>query len=281
MPTSNHFRIISELVGISMATARIKYLIAKEPKRDYQMRPQLHLILQSNTGSVKSTILREISEAFNPFLDVNTNITMPSVVGTIDTKDKRIVPPVTWDCRNSTLLLDEFKYTEKSELIAAMLQLLEGQQYTRRLGIFMFPIKKEDGDLFFKAKNGKIQIKTRFNMVMATMRSLDRAKSIDLQAFVNRTLLYPFRLTREELKEVAQGKHVLDIKKYDVPEKVIIEKNIYAKILKEVDKSNVPETDYLRAIGDCCRIYAVTKNPKLYRWAITIHSKEYKNTLRK
>ncbi len=271
MMPPNHFKIISDLVSLSMATAKIKKLTLHEPKRDICIRPQLHVILQSRFGSCKSTILSEIAKSYEPALNIYTNLTMPSLTGTIDSQTKQIIPPVSWDARNSTLLLDEFKYKEKSDLIDALLMILENQAYGRRFGLFSMSSNKKDGDLYFRVKRGEIMMKTRFNMILATMRALNRTRDIPLQALVSRGVLYHFTLTRKELNKIARGEKILSITLHDVKEEIEINKHVYMKIVRFVDKSGVSDSHYLRCINDCCRSYAVLNDFKMMKLITTLH----------
>lgn len=259
-----HLKKISELISLSMGSANIQTIVVDEPKRKFKLRPQIHVILEGNIGSAKSALLGEVAEKCNESKDerdhisVQTNLTFPSVVGTIDSQTKQIIPPVTWDIRNSTLLIDEFKWTGKGELIDAMLQMLESQVYTRRFGLFSVGKSDVDGDLFFKVSNGQIKIKTRFNMILATMRNLDTQRDIALRAMASRCLRYRFTLSKKELAKIACGEELIDLKKYAPKEHIEISRKTYMHILKIVKRSSVDESHFLRLIGDLCRLWAVT-----------------------
>lgn len=286
MPKTGHFKTISILTNLSKASCDIKHLKFMEPKKVFIARPQIHIGLQSEIGSVKSTLLDEIKDRYwHNKIEKNTGLTFASVVGTIDNMTKQIIPPVTWDCRNKHLLVDEFKWSDKGELINALLQLLEGQEYTRRFGLFSSDSKLKDKDLYFTVKAGEIKLRTRFSMIFATMHNLKQSTDIMLRALKSRLLLYAFKLSRKELQTIAEGAEILEPMEYDPPESITIPKDIYKKILRIVNNANIHSDDYLRTVGDCCRVYAVSSyhkdkekpdrmNTNLMKLVLDLHRKE-------
>jgi hypothetical protein len=56
------------------------------------------------------------------------------------------------------------------------------QTYARKLGVFSSTINLQDGDLYLRQENGQIEMKTRFALVLATMRDFKRISSQEFKA---------------------------------------------------------------------------------------------------
>lgn len=230
-------------------------MVIKEPKAEVVIRPQLHVILLAEIGAVKSTMLAEVGKRYKimPY----TNITKAALVGTIDRKTLQIIPAGAWDVKNKPFLIDEFKITDKGDTLDALLQLTENQYYKRKIGTFSSDLHLKSGDLFFKVNKGTIEVKTRFNCIIASMKWLEYSRMQDIQALLSRCVPYRFEPSMELLKKVAEGEKLYEYEKF-VPKTnndTIITSD-YLQIKDFVDNKNVDKQIYLRAIGDCVRAFA-------------------------
>lgn len=268
-----HAKEISTLINLALASAKLKNLTVYEKHQIFKIRPQIHIILQSATGSGKSTILNQVAERVNLKQSVYTNLTFASFVGTIDEQTKLYVPGAAWDSRNSLLLIDEWDNQSKHQLMNALLQLLENGKFARRLGRTCFSGKLKDGDLFVKpSKDGIIDIRSRFSLILATMHNIWSSPSLTLNALTNRCIPYRFKLSMKELDMIANGQQLF---KYEnlLSDKCNgeIEVNVYNRIRKLCYPLCNEET-YLRTIGEICRIYNITHkwNERLFKWIIAL-----------
>jgi len=153
---------------------------------------------------------------------------------------------------------------------------LENQEYVRRFGLFSMASEDKDGDLYFKVSNGQIKIKTRFNLILATMRNFATSQDIGIKALCSRCLRYRFSLNKKELTKIALGENIINLTKYNPDETTTISLYTYKKIISIVKKSGIHETHFLRSINDMCRIFAVTGklDNKLMKFGISLHLKE-------
>jgi hypothetical protein len=260
-PAKEHLENISHLLSVAIGSAKIRKLTLHQRKGPKQIRAQMHVILRAPTGAVKSTILSAVAKHEDrPVLD---EITRPGLVGTVDQRVMQLIPGAAWEYRNGLLLFDEFRFRRQSDDWVVFLKLLEDQTYTRKLGVFSSTIKLEDGDLYLRQENGQIEMKTRFAVVLATMRDFRRVSSQEFKAFVNRCIPYEYDFTLDELADIAMGADVINIKEYDLDEEVEINRHTYFEIAEFVRKCmSICDTatvrqNYLRTVGDLCRIHAV------------------------
>ena len=81
---------VSKLVSITSASAKIQTLEVCQGKSLRPHRAQLNLILRSEPGSFKSTILREVGQLYDvlPY----SNVTYAAMIGTIDPNSKDLIP---------------------------------------------------------------------------------------------------------------------------------------------------------------------------------------------
>jgi hypothetical protein len=262
-----HLANISHLASLAIGSAKIRKLTLHQEKGSKQIRPQIHVILRAPTGSLKSTVLAAIAKhEGRPVLD---EITRPGLVGTVDHRTMQVIPGAAWVYRNGLLLLDEFRLKRQSDDWIVFLKLLEDQTYTRKIGVFSSTVNLQDGDLYLRQENGQIEMKTRFAAVVATMRNFKRVSSQEFKAFVNRCITYEYNPTLDELENIAKGADLIKIKEHNPDQEVEINKSTYLRIIRFVhDHVCVSDTatareNYLRIVGDLCRIHAVEHNMSL------------------
>ncbi|MFC1506515.1 hypothetical protein ACFLQ6_05520 [Thermoproteota archaeon] len=252
---------INRLINISCASVKIESLTIKQKHRDLNLRPQLHIILQSGPGSLKSTILEEIGVKHN--VTSYSYVSYAAMIGTIDPSTGDSLPGLVWMTRNKPLLLDEFKTGERGDTgsLDVLLGVLESGRYKRKVGQRTRPFNKEDGELYYRVKDGEIEVKTRFPCIIATMKNLDMSRSIKYPALTQRCIPIRFNLSENEIDDILQGKQFYKHQEFKVKNEVTISRKDYDKILEIARKirSNNPDFQnvYARAVGDICRITAI------------------------
>lgn len=253
--------LINRLINISCASAAINSITVREHYRNQAIRPQLHLLLQSGPGSLKSTILEEVGTKHN--VTPYSYVTYAAMIGTIDPISADLIPGLVWQTRRKPLLLDEFRTGERGDTgsIDVLLGVLESGRYKRKVGQRTRPFNEEDGDLYYRVKDGEIEVKTRFPCIIATMKNLDKAHSEKYEALGQRCIPIRFTFAPEELDEILQGKPFYKYHKHDVKSEVTISEHDYRQILEITKKfrSSNPSFQqvFARAVGDLCRITAV------------------------
>jgi hypothetical protein len=263
--------VLRVLINICANSLKIKKLVVEEPCRRFNMRPQLHLFISSPYGEFKSTLLNEISNAYPSKL--YTNLTFPSLIGSIDRDTKQIMPAAAWECRNKIMLLDEYMATRPSLVSEALLQLLESQYYSRKVAMYSANKEEVEGDLYFRVRDGNIEVKTRFSCIIATMKNIRKAREYGFKALLSRCVPIRYELTKDEIEQVLDGKLLFKKEEYDVEEDVVISTSDYMKI-REILNRHIEERGikgveevYARAVGDCCRAFAVLQkhDEQLYK----------------
>jgi hypothetical protein len=266
-----HLLNMSKLVSLSVASVKIEKLTIEEFRGPVTIRPQMHLLLRAPTGAMKSTILNAIQKQTSTPKRPNeiiSEVTRAGLVGSIDGKTMQLVEGAAWNCRNNILLLDEFRFNRRSDDWNIFLQLLEDQHYSRKLGIFSADKELIEGDLHLKLKGGQISLKTRFACIIATMKRFQHSTSEEFKAFVNRCVPYEYDLEIDEIDKIISGELDFSFKELKPESEVVISKGDYTRIRKMVKVTIKESTDnvftqkqnFARAVGDICRIHAITDN---------------------
>lgn len=271
--------ILSDFVNLALASSKIKNIKIEQKNQIYHLRPNINLFIYGSIGSSKSTLLNEIALKTGckyPY----TDLSFPALIGSIDKMTRQLIIGASWECKNSLLLLDEFDFSRRNkDDIRALLQLIEGGRYNRKLASFSAPQEEIDDDLFYKFENGEFNIKTRFSLILATMKYPYTSQSKELQALVSRSICIPFYPTKEELKKIAEGYPIFNYKNKESNNKEItINNEDYNKILDYID-DKTDETNFLRILGDCLRIFALEQkhNFKLYDLVVYFGTKSFQS----
>lgn len=219
------------------------------------------MLLQGGPGSLKSTILEEIAakHGVTPY----SYVTYAAMIGTIDPVTGDLIPGLVWQTRRKPLLLDEFRTGERGDTgaIDVLLGALESGLYKRKVGQRSRPLSEDDGDLYYRVKDGDIEVKTRFPCIIATMKNLDKARSEKYQALTQRCIPIRFTLTPEQLDEILQGKPFYQYEKHTTDNDITIPASDYRQLheLAKKFRADYPnfQSVFARALGDLCRIYAI------------------------
>ena|SRR6056297_515555 len=254
-------KLLNKYMNLAIASAKIQSIKIKQPVGTYTLRPQIHLIIAGNRGTCKSTAITQVSNHFNqePYND----ITAASLVGTIDSDTKEVIEGAAWDNRNSVCCIDEFMFRDRAgrpvETINILLSLMEGNQYYKRKLALKnkMPVKKQDGDCYFLVNDGQIEVKTNFSLIIGTMSKL-KFSNIKLQAFLSRCIPIEWAPNELAILDIATGNPLFDYEDLTPKNReVTINQINYMEILEFVKSKNPDIGIYLRAIGDCCRIFAI------------------------
>ncbi len=248
---------IERLVGIAIATARIKTLHIPGKK----IRPALHLIICGNFGVGKSTVLEQVCEKFKivPLM----NIKRAALLGSVDKTTGLLQPPAVWTHRKGILPVDEFYFDTRGasskQDLNALLSLMENSPFTKSIGYRCNNFEERDEDLYCIVNEKGINVKSRFMFFAVTMMPLHRpVKTQEGRAFQSRCIILPYYPTREEIFKLARSEDKINVPDYQIKKKdVVIEKEQYIRIVDYVDSFKIEEGHIFRTIGDLCRIWAV------------------------
>ncbi|MFH1327345.1 MAG: hypothetical protein ABIH76_00610 [Candidatus Bathyarchaeota archaeon] len=262
--------LLRKLINISASSLKIHKLTVTEPYRQYNLRPQVHLFISAPYGEFKSTLLSEVQENYPSKL--YTHLTFPSLIGSIDKSTKQVIPAAAWEACNKLLLLDEFTATRPSLVTETLLQLLEGQSYSRKIAVWSPVQNNENGDLYFRVKDGSLEVKTRFAAIIATMKNIKKSSEYTFKALLSRCVPFRYELSKAELDQVLDGMCLFEKQEYETPEEITISIEDYKHIRKMLDdEASKSRRDirgiFARCVGDCCRVFAVlgAYDDELYR----------------
>lgn len=251
-----NYKELSQIINIALATVKLKEVRLPHTK----IRPFMHLLMHGKIGSGKSSILNEVLTNLNKVQ--SARLTQATLYGTVDKNSGSFIPPITWDARNSVLGLDEFyvpKEGEARNVVHSLLSLMENPHYIKKIGYRCNEFKEKDKELYCTVKKNTIEVKTRFIIFANTMMNLNKKMfNPDAEAFASRCLILPYYPTLDDLKRKARGEPAYIYKQIKIKNDIVkINKTNYNKILKYIEKYEIKDTNYLRTIGDICRIYAI------------------------
>ncbi len=271
MANWTHKNALSFLINFALDSLKVESIeIEKRQGKETitePLRPQTHVLIQAPKGSFKSSALDVLSKFQNT--PVFTDVTFASLVGSIDKETKQILPAGAWRARRNVLLIDEWaENNERKNVINALLQLTESGKYARTLARYSAPIHEKDRDLYFKGANGQIEVKTKFALVLATMKNILRSTNDETQALISRTIPYSFKLSQDEIIEVLSGEPLVAINpKKRINPKVTIKYDDFKNLL-HVSKS-AKTSIFSRAFGDCARAFAIYGwRPEIFEFII-------------
>lgn len=252
---------INRILNIACASSTIITLQVKEKFKTQPIRPQLHVLLQSRPGALKTTILEEIGHAYN--VTPYSYVTHAAMIGSIDRTTGQVIPGVVWESRKRPLLLDEFRSGERGDAgaIDVLLGVLESGHYKRKIAILGQNFEDADGALYFRVKNGEIEVQTRFPCIIATMKNLDMSRSDKVRALLTRCIPVRYDLPDDVVDAALQGSQIYHLHKLNPAREVIINQRDYdiaihtAREIRAIKRGF--KENYTRAVGDLCRIFAV------------------------
>jgi len=256
---------LSTLVNLALRSLRIRKISIEQDSGVYEkMRTTINLLWVGRSGSCKSTMLQQIADAFpsNPRPKVFTNMTGAGLVGTIE--DGEFITGAAWECLNKPLLIDEFKIDVNKAMLGSLdglLQILEQGTYDKKIGKRCSRFEKKDGKYYCIADNGMISVKTRLCGIVATMRKLEASGSVATDALLSRCIPFYWTPSVNELQMIANGIPVYNaINPKILKEKVrdvTISCEDYRHINNFVFAYGLDPNLILRALGDCCRVFAI------------------------
>ena len=270
---------LNELINLSIASAKIQKLsIEMHNGRIREIRPQIHLMISGDKGTLKSTILSEIANVLGTH--INHEVTDAGLIGSIS-KNGDVIVGSAWGCRNKALILDEFEFTDKTgrekSIVNILLNLSEGrQEMNKKLGRNIIKkVTKRDDDLYcVTTVDGWIKMKTRFSLIIGTMRSL-QFRNLKLDALKSRCLAIEWKPNFDLLLDVSKGNYIFQYYDYSLPEpeKKVPQKD-YILIHEHLTAHIVQTGVFLRALEDCCRVFAITKKHdyRLYNLILSLKS---------
>ena len=143
---------------------------------------------------------------------------------------------------------------------------MEQGYYKRKIGLLSHPCNETDGSLSYKAENGEIEVRTQLSAIIATMKNWDMARNGKYAALTQRCIPIRYSLDDSAVDSVLDGTPVFHHYPFKPKPHIRIMRNDFLRI-REVAaevRDNPPKQDfrpvYTRAIGDLCRIYAVTQH---------------------
>jgi hypothetical protein len=272
---------LSLLVNLAIASAKLRKIIIQQDFGVHEMRPQIHLIISGDPGSNKSTVLSEVARQFksHPYME----LTNAGLLGSIDKNTKSVTPGAAWLSRNACLVGDEFEFVDPygriNPITNMLLSLTEHDQYfKKKIGLASDDFNKKDKDLFFRVKNGTIEVKTNFSLIIGTMNKMTW-KNQKLIALKSRCIPLRWLPEFDIISEIAKGKKIFRYSNLlattfkENQGLIQIDNSDYNKIFDFLVTKNIENYLFLRTLGDLCRVFAITKKHDFNTYNLIINLK--------
>jgi hypothetical protein len=228
---------VLRLVSIATSSAKIKSVSWRPPESEdiITISGNIHLGLFGKYSSFKTTILSKVAEKY-PDTIIEHSLTLASLVGSIDGHNNQPIPPLAWQARNRILAVDEFQSTpkEKRAIIDAFLSLCEEGRYEKTISRnSKKKFEEKDGDLYcLIEEDGRIHIKTRFSLIIASMKDITYFLKTDSQkSFMSRIIPIVFEVDTQTKLDILNGRKKIEIQEYPVQEHITLQTEDYKDIL--------------------------------------------------
>jgi hypothetical protein len=222
------------ITNIVVTSAKVKTITYQMPSgKTRTISGNIHMGIFGEYSALKSTTLEEITKATDAIL--NHSLTVASLVGSIDKKQNESLVPLAWQAKHKILIIDEFQSSrkEKKYVIEGFLSLLSDGIYEKQFAVATKrPFKEEDGEFYCRIENGKISIKTRFSLIIASMRPLDEFLRYPQQrAFISRLIPVSFEVDEDTQREILEGFKEIKIEPLPIQEHLTLTADEYKQIL--------------------------------------------------
>lgn len=246
---------ISILINLAIASLKVETITLPH----MNLRPNIHILMYGRIGSTKSTILYDVAHRVKGA--VIKGLTKANLYGIVD-KEGEVMPPTIWDCANNFLFIDEYHLSSNDrfgkDLLNELLSVMEKPEYTKKISFKARDFKEKKGNLYCKIYKGRLEVKTKFSLFLNTMMPLKDRNFSEMVALKSRCICIPIFPSIFILEQISSGLHLYKYKDIKIKRKnVKISKLNYKKIQEYVKQAKVKEENYLRKIGDLCRVYAV------------------------
>jgi hypothetical protein len=265
-PVVTDFSQICQLMSLSASSRKVEKIIIHnrngEVARILQS-PMIHTIWVAEIGSLKSSMGRALKNIIPDEVVKIDDMTFAALVGTIDKNTHQLVGSFAEEANHCVAIIDEFDVDREGDLLKALLQLMESEDYYRRLGIasygeYSVGSPTEGDGTYVLVKDGKLRMKTRTVWIIFTMYSTATLRKLKKgKAMVDRSLLIQFNLPTDIRKKI--GDFELDFKYHlwNPPRTVNISWDEYQRLLTVADTYN-PKIDF-RLRDALIRTYAVIR----------------------
>ena len=275
------------ILSTSMTLRKMKQIVLEQKKSNYNMRPQMHIIIVSPFGTFKSSITKMLEKRFKKFVYPIDDFTKASIEGSIG-KDGEYVPSLMIHLGGKLLIIDEFNnldlYAQK-----ALLGILENQRVSRVLGFKVRrPYKFKNKFGYFKIEDNIIQGGMFFSCIAYAMNYPIYNNSQEAKALLSRYSPLFIEPTLQFMSSNTKGEFDITINDYSYNiDSVIIKKECYAqfhKLYYDFIKKNylVPDDtdDYgfiSRILSDILRlgIYNYLSKNKIDKKVVEIYDYKY------
>jgi hypothetical protein len=258
----SQFDYLYDLVSLSLSSAGMETLSIEEQGIIKGIRPWINVMLLSEFGTFKSTLLKVISNMIS--IPVYTTVTIPALIGSIDGETKQFIVGAIWDCRRRALLIDEFRTAHNEEMIDCFLQISEEGKYTKRIGRWSPDFKAEDKPFSIAVKNGMIEVKTGMPCIFVSMRQMENSPSYNVHALLSRFIAERWDVDRSHVIESMKGNNHIKLVIVPVEKNVLIGNRDYLAILNYASLDfrdrygqELQTQIITRAVGDCVRVFAI------------------------
>ncbi len=265
-PVITDFSQLCQLMSLGASSRKIERIIIRNQKGEIArvlQSPMIHEIWVAEIGSLKSAQGRALKRLIPDEVVKIDDMTFPALVGTIDKNTHQLVGSFAEEANHCVAIIDEFDVDREGDLLKALLQLMESEDYYRRIGISAYGEYSRgsptEGDgTYVLVKDGKLRMKTRTVWIIFTMYSTATLRKLKKgKAMVDRSLLIQFNLPPDIRKKIGDFELDFAYQLWNPPATVDISWEEYQRLLVVADTYN-PKIDF-RLRDAVIRTYAVIR----------------------
>jgi len=217
------------ILSTSMTLRKMKQIVLEQKKGNYNMRPQMHIIIVSPFGTFKSSITKMLEKKYKKMIYPIDDFTKASIEGSIG-KDGEYVPSLMIHLGGKLLIVDEFNNLDNFAQ-KALLGVLENQRVSRVLGFKVrrpFKFKNKFG--YFKIEDNIIQGGMFFSCIAYAMNYPIYNNSQEAKALLSRYSPLFIEPTMQFMSSNTKGEFDITINDCSGNiDSIIIKKECYAK----------------------------------------------------
>lgn len=223
---------LDEMMTTLLTMSRIKNYVIQQEEKDFNLRPQLHILIVSPFGTGKTSITKNLISLFGDKIISVTDFTRPAIEGSIS-KYGDYIPPLLIKLGGKILVIDEWNsvnYFGRQSLLG----ILENQRIYRVLG---FKVKTP---YTYIDKKGYGHVKIKDNIILGEIKFSCIAYAMEFKILdqKDKALLSRFSpifmdITREFMEELTKGEFKINMFDYGGNiNKIIITKECYSDFHK-------------------------------------------------
>jgi len=219
-----------EILTACASTPKADNIILEEDGKEYKTRAQIHTLLIGAFGTGKTSSLLEMDTKETCIM---TDVTLPYLVGTIDSKTGQYTTGGLVKAAGKIFVLDEIQ-NSTSNARMALLDMLEHQRYHRGLGYKIYsPVNEKRKYYSVHAENTNFEITSRFSCICSGVYVPEKYSNPEkYKMWSSRFIPVNIIKTMDDIENMLMGRTGLMINPTEYKHQVTFPRKKYAEFIK-------------------------------------------------